>query len=162
MQPQKTNNSDGQVLQHSCKVTIEYEDSIRSIDLENLLSGIRMICQHEMSVKFGGTPRDYTDCTKIQSIENGSIEINMLFDLVHINIDLIEVNLNLLSVDIDFVDIILAYLVGRNVIPGKLKVAYNALKAAIKNFKCIRIQGSQHNAKVTVDKNGDVVMTDER
>ena len=90
------------MLQHSCKVTIEYEDSIRSIDLENLLSGIRMICQHEMSVKFGGTPRDYTDCTKIQSIENGSIEINMLFDLVHINIDLIEVNLNLLSVDIDF------------------------------------------------------------
>lgn len=70
-----------------CSVKIEYGDSLRSIDLENILTGIRMIYQHELAKQFRMKPRDFTDLTRIKSIEAGCIDITYVFNWFLDNIE---------------------------------------------------------------------------
>lgn len=147
-----------QKLQSTCTIKIEYDESIRSIDLENLLSGIRMILQHELAERTNAKSRDFTDLTRITSIEKGSIDITLFFDWVHVNLDAIQVNLDLLSVDFDVVDLLLLYF-GRDrirQIPEKLKVHVRNFKSSIGHFKNVLVKSDKQSATIAANNNDEL------
>ncbi len=144
--------------QTSLSLKINYDTSIRCIDLENILSGFRLIFQHELAKRTKLSTRSFTDVAKIESIEKGSIIINFFFDLVNININLLEVNVNLTSINIDLIDIVLLYLMpsmkkGDN---GKLQVAIAGIKSALKHFKSITLKGNGKSVELKADGNGEI------
>lgn len=78
-----------------CTMKIEYKDSLRSIDLEHLLTGTRMIIQHDLANRLNLKPRDFTDLTQITCIEKGSIEISYLLNWACENKELLVAGLDL-------------------------------------------------------------------
>lgn len=154
--------SNKKVQQPCCTVTIEYNNSIRSIDLENLLSGMRMICQYELANKTRLKSRDFTDVTHIQKIEKGSIILTMFFDFVHIHVNpLIDINIDLCNIDIDIVDIILLYL-GKDKIPNKLKGYVQNIKSALTHITSLKLENSHNDSTVTIDNNGRVEISNNK
>lgn len=77
-----------------CTMKIEYKDSLRSIDLEHLLTGTRMIIQHDLANRLNKKPRNFTDITQITGIEKGSIEISYLINWAIENKDLLIAGLD--------------------------------------------------------------------
>lgn len=80
-----------------CTMKIEYKDSLRSIDLEHLLTGTRMIIQHDLANRLNKKPRDFTDLTQITGIEKGSIEISYLLNWACENKELVVAGLEFAS-----------------------------------------------------------------
>lgn len=147
--------------QESLCLTINYDTSIRCIDLENTLSGFRMILQHDLAKRTKLSTRSFTDVAKIESIEQGSIIINFLFDLVNINANLLDVNINLISIDIDLINIVLRYLMPsmKKDDNGKLQVAIANIKTALKHFKSITLRGNGKSVELRTDENGEIEQT---
>lgn len=142
--------------QQLCTVTIEYDDAIRCIDLENVLSGLRMMCQHELATRTGGKARDFTSLTKIQSIEKGSIVINLLLDIF--NCDLC-ININLGDLDIN--DVVILYLTKGKDVPKILKPYLNNFLSALRHLKSFKIQRNRRKTIIETDGSGRVKITNE-
>lgn len=144
--------------QGSLCLTINYDTSIRCIDLENILSGLRLILQHELAKRTKLSTRSFTDVAKIESIEKGSIIINFLFDLININVNLLDINVNLISIDIDLIEIILMYLMPsmKKNDNGKLQVVIANIKTALKHFKSITLKEKGKSVELRVDENGEI------
>lgn len=140
--------------QTRCNIKINYEESIRSIDLENILTGFRMIYQHELATRTGKKTRDFTDLTKITSIEKGSISINLLFDWISLNIDLFSSNF---SINIDLSLLILYYLnTQNNKVPEKLRPYINNIVSALQNVKSIEFHDDKLDAEIKSGNNGEI------
>ncbi len=141
--------------QTSLCLKINYDTSIRCIDLENIMSGFRLIFQYELANLTGMPTRSFTDVVKIESIEKGSITINFLFDLINLNTSLVEINVNLLSVNIDLLDIFLLYLTtSKN--KDKLQFPINSIKSSIKHVKSIILKGNGKSVELKADENGEI------
>ncbi|MDO4972430.1 MAG: hypothetical protein Q4E41_10100 [Bacteroidales bacterium] len=144
-----------------CKITIEYDGTIRCIDLEKLLSGIRLIYQHELAKRIGGKSRDYTESTQIQSIEKGSININLIFDITELNIDLADAAQNpnasrAIPIALDIIQIIADCLTSEEV-ADNLRTAVGGIKAAIKHFNSMKIQSGTDAERIfKSDKSGNI------
>lgn len=68
---------------------IEYVKNIRSIDLENILTGFRLLQEEALVKKTGWSKRKFTDSIIIDKVEKGSIllDISLNFD---ITIDVVQ------------------------------------------------------------------------
>lgn len=68
---------------------IEYVKNIRSIDLENILTGFRLLQEEALAKKTGCSKRKFTDSIIIDKVEKGSIllDISLNFD---ITIDVVQ------------------------------------------------------------------------
>lgn len=62
-------------------IHIEPTEPIRVIDLEHILSSIRMMCEEELSFLTERYKRNYADNIRISQVEKGSIIMDMLTEL---------------------------------------------------------------------------------
>lgn len=139
-----------------CTITIEYGNSIRSIDIENILSGVRMICQYGLAERTGLKSRDFTNVTHIKSIEKGSIIITLFFDLIQVQVNpVVNIDINLLDIDMDIVDILLFYL-SKQVIDDKLKFYIGNIKSSLQHIKCITLKNKRGRSVITTDDDGEI------
>jgi len=116
-----------------------------------------MTLQHELAKRTGLGTRTFTDVTKIESIEKGSIEINMLFDLVNLNINLVEINVDLLSLDIDLSDIIELYLMSNMKNVPKILLAHiDGIKSALKHIRSLTLKTEKSETEFRQDHDGDI------
>lgn len=142
-------------------IHITYRDDIRSIDLENILSGIRLIGEHELSKLTGQHVRNFTDSFRIKNVEKGSIIVNL-------NIDInITVNLFLY-----LTTAITLYSSCKNM-SKLLKAAVRGIKSALKRGISIQIKRDSNGIQdlnvngdfdgtISLGKNGELQITNNR
>lgn len=153
--------SNTQKQRTNLRITVDYDESIRCIDLENLLFGVRMICQHELAERTGVKVRDFTNTIKIEGIEKGSIVINLLMDIVQIHMDsTIDVNINLLQVDFDLVDVFFLLLYGKKTIPDKIRKYRESIMSAVSHFKSVTMENHSRRTTFRTDEYGQIQITD--
>lgn len=58
--------------------------SIRVIDLEHILTGIRMVCEEELAILTEKSKRNYADNICITQVEKGSIILDMLTEICNL------------------------------------------------------------------------------
>lgn len=110
---------------------LEYDKCIRSIDLENILSGFRLLHEEELERETGKAKRNFTDSIVIDKVEKGSILID-------------------LTVNADMVMGILDLIIGANVAKELPKIITAAGSALAKIISAVK-----HGVKITIqDKNG--------
>lgn len=135
---------------------ITYADDIRSIDLENILSGIRLIGEHELSKQIGLHVRNFTDCFRIKSVEKGSIIVNMDID-VDVTINLVV----LLSAAITLSQTL------KSNAPALIRSAVSGIKSALKRGVSIHIKrdndglqelniNGNFEGTISIGKNGEI------
>lgn len=153
--------------QQVLRLTIEYEGSVRSIDLENLLTGFRMLCQYELAERYGGQPRDYTSVTKIQSIEKGSIDIfvfiNVAMDMINVANDVSELansdNFDLWDAAEMLYNLICSYKDIKQIADNK-KFYVKSIISAVSNFKSLVLRSPSIKKKLEVNKSGGIRLMD--
>lgn len=160
-------NLNRQNAQFYCKITIDYDVSIRCIDLENILTGFRMLCQYELAEKTKMPPRTFTSVAKIQSIEKGSIDINLLIDLYQVFDSAKDISDILLNGNLDFrdyveilYDLIDIYLNGKE-IADNYKTYLKSIISTLPHFKSITIQNARKMFKLWSDENGKISLKKE-
>lgn len=134
---------------------ITYKDSIRSKDLENILSGIRLLCQRGMAKKTGLHLRKYTDCFRITTVENGSIIVNLTLN-IGFDIDLLECIKSAIEIYISSIPV-----------EALIKTAINGIKAALNHGNEIHIRKNDiqidvpgnYEGEIIIDENGAIRLT---
>ncbi|MBQ0050228.1 MAG: hypothetical protein KBT12_08375 [Bacteroidales bacterium] len=141
-------------------IRITYGEDIRSIDLEKILSGIRLIGEHELSRQKGKHVRNYTDCFRIKGVEKGSIIVNF-------NID-IDVNLNLILL----LSCAITFYRSSN-LPTLLKTAVSGIISAVKRGVVIHIKRDDNGLQdveingnfegtLCIGKDGEIIITNNK
>lgn len=163
-----------QDLQSSCKIKIDYDESIRSIDLENVLSGFRMFLEYELAEKTNSNPKAFTSVTKIHGIEKGSIDISFIFDfwdLIDSAIDIYKFFDNDANTWYDYAklihDFINIYLEGTRNIANNKEVNFTEKKKScikkilnsLKNLRFITVETQRHVVTIEKDKDGKTITT---
>lgn len=160
--------NDQQQENHLCSVKVDYVDSLRSIDLENILIGLRMIYQHELATQFKTKPRDYTNITRIKGIEKGSILITYIIDWVTEHSDAINTGMSLTNNAIGLSTAIINHFKKKKekkvedktaqvkTQSKSLEVHINNLKGALRNNISITIVENGQNIKITCTESEDI------
>lgn len=123
---------------------ISYGEDIRSIDLENILAGIRLIGEHEISKQTGKHVRNFTNSFRIKSIEKGSIVINLT---INVDIDLIFGIASVLEIYSN-----------RGEMVTIIKTAINGIKAALNHGNRIHIQKNSVQVDAPADFDGEILI----
>ncbi|MCQ2138225.1 MAG: hypothetical protein MJY60_05920 [Bacteroidales bacterium] len=137
------------------KLTLHIEPSsqIRSIDLENILKGIRFICENQLSSVEGADKRNYTDKVLISGVDKGSIIIEMM----------INVNVNININNIEWIPVITSILTGvfSDDVQGILKRARDFIRSAVRKGNKVTIEDSEH-CTIIVPSTTDVTISNSK
>ena len=135
---------------------IEPSSQIRSIDLENILKGIRLICENHLSTVEGCDKRNFTDNVLISGVDKGSIIIEMTIN-INMNIEWIPV-----------ISTVLAGVISKQY-PGQhqeqlqklLKRARDFIRSAVRKGNKVTIEDSEH-CTIIVPSTTDVTISNSK
>ena len=151
-------------LKHSkpCSMKIEFNDSLRSIDLENILIGTRMIYQHELARQYGMKTRDFTNFTRITGVEKGSIDVfyNIITDpaVIAAGVGLAASVVNLTAAVISLLS---ETIKSNNQEKRPIEIHIHNYQTALRNIDCITFTEEGMRTKVWYDHNGVLNFTQE-